>query len=412
MLRWLHARGFKSLVDLEIEFPRLTVLFGPNASGKSNIIEAAQMLSRCGTARTLSDAFAQSIRGYPLEAFSFGPDGLAGHLRQDAVTLQLEAGVDAQGDSYRYRVCVQAEPGTGDLATRDEYLAKLTKQGEPWGRPVIERVEGCLRIRRKSKPAHPREEPTGSNHTILSDLRLAGPEYAAIERCRAEFDAWRVYYLDPRVAMRAARPPVGVQDIGALGEDIAPFLHRLKADEPKRYGAVGRTLRSVIPSVDGVSVDLDERRATLDIQIMQDGRSYSSRVISEGTLRVLALCSICANPWASGLVAFEEPENGVHPRRLELIAKMLVSLALSQGRQVIVTTHSPLFCGAVLRLTRDQRNAVRLYAVRRGRQGTEVSAFPEESGTLLLDVELAAKLASPAEDGLFQEMQLRGWLDG
>jgi len=111
-------------------------------------------------------------------------------------------------------------------------------------------------------------------------------------------------------------------------------------------------------------------------------------------------------------VAFEEPENGVHPRRLELIAKMLVSLALSQGRQVIVTTHSPLFCGAVLRLTRDQRNAVRLYAVRRGRQGTEVSAFPEESGTLLLDVELAAKLASPAEDGLFQEMQLRGWLDG
>ncbi|HQK95498.1 MAG TPA: ATP-binding protein [Armatimonadota bacterium] len=324
MLRRLHAKGFKSLVDLEIEFPLLTVLFGPNASGKSNIIEAAQTISRCGTARTLSDAFDQSIRGYPLEAFSFGPDGLAGHLRRGAVEMELDAVVGAQGDDYRYRVCVQAEPGTGDLATKDEYLARLTRQGDPWGRPVIERVENRLRIRRKSKPAHPREEPTGGNHTMLSDLRLAGPEYAAIERCRREFEEWRVYYLDPRVAMRAARPPAGVRDIGALGEDIAPFLHRLRSDEPKRYAAVSRTLRSIIPSVDAVNVDLDERRATLDIQIIQDGCSYSSRVISEGTLRVLALCSICTNPWASGLVAFEEPENGVHPRRLELIAQMLV----------------------------------------------------------------------------------------
>jgi hypothetical protein len=87
-----------------------------------------------------------------------------------------------------------------------------------------------LRIRRKSKPAYPREEPLGLNHSLLSDPRLCGVEYRAIERCRHDLLGWRVYYLDPRVAMRAAKPTAEVDHIGVLGEDIAPFLFRLRAE--------------------------------------------------------------------------------------------------------------------------------------------------------------------------------------
>ena len=178
-------------------------------------------------------------------------------------------------------------------------------------------------------------------------------EYPGIESCRREFEGWRIYYLDPRVAMRTARPPADVQDIGLLGENIAPYLYRLRAEHPKHFAAVKRTLRSLIPSVDELGVDLDEKRGTLDIQVRQAGADFSSRIISEGTLRMLALCSIAANPWTKGLVAFEEPENGVHPRRLELIADLLVSLSIQQKRQVVVTTHSALFCDAVLKKRRD-----------------------------------------------------------
>ena len=69
MLKRLRVAGFKSLVDLQVDFPKLTVPFGPNAAGKSNLLEAVQMLSRIGTERTLSEAFAGPVRGYPLEAF-------------------------------------------------------------------------------------------------------------------------------------------------------------------------------------------------------------------------------------------------------------------------------------------------------------------------------------------------------
>lgn len=411
MLKSLHIKGFKSLADLEVAFPRLTVLFGPNAAGKSNLIEAVQMMSRIGTSRTLAEAFAEPIRGYPLEAFAFPPGGLPELLRMSEAHFTLEGMIDCGTESYLYTVEVQIQPSSGSLTVRDERLAKLNRTGQVKGKPAIERVDSQLHVRRKSKPAHPRQEAIGLNHSLLSDPRWSGVEYAAIENCRRELEGWRVYYLDPRVAMRAARPPADVQDIGVLGENIAAYLYRLSAEHPKHFEAVKRTLRSLIPSIENLTVDIDERRGTLDIQVRQDGTDFPSRIISEGTLRVLALCTIAANPWAKGLIAFEEPENGVHPRRLELIAELLVSLAVQQKRQVIVTTHSALFCDAVLKRQQTMPDDIAMLNVRRGSQGTEVTSFSESAGSLFKDPELAQALTAPTEDGLFEGLMLRGLLD-
>lgn len=137
---------------------------------------------------------------------------------------------------------------------------------------------------------------------------------------------------------------------------------------------------------------------------------YSSRIVSEGTLRILALCAIAVNPWGGSLVAFEEPENGVHPRRLELIAQLLLSLANEQRRQVVVTTHSPLFCDAVLKNARGRMEAVGLFNVRRVDESTVVEPF-DVTGPLFKDQEIAAALTSGTEDGLFESLLLRGLLD-
>lgn len=410
MLKSLAIRGFKSLADVSVDFPRLTVLFGPNAAGKSNLLDAIQALSRIGTERTLTDALADPIRGRQIEAFSFPSGGLPELLGTTKASFSLSADLGVGRDSYRYRVEVDIEPQSGRLAVGDEYLAQLGSRAEPKGRASIERVEKELRIRRKSKPAHPRQESVGLNHSILSDARLGGVEYRALERTRLELTGWRVYYLDPRIAMRAEQSPSDVRDIGVLGGDIAPFLYRLRAEHPERFRAITRTLRSIVPSIEELSVDLDKRRGTLDILVRQDGIDYSSRIVSEGTLRVLALCAIAVNPWGGSLLAFEEPENGVHPRRLELIAQLLLSLALDQGRQVVVTTHSPLFCDAVLRGARERPDEVGLFNVRRSGQATIVQRF-SVTGPLFKDDEIAAALTGGTEDGLFEGLLLRGMLD-
>ena len=120
---------------------------------------------------------------------------------------------------------------------------------------MIERVEEQFHIRRRGKAARPHTEPTGHNYSLLSDPRLGGAEYRGVERCRNELFGWRTYYLDPRVAMRRTVPPANVDDIGVLGENIAPFLYRLKSEKEhqKHFQAVVRTLRTLIPTVENLT---------------------------------------------------------------------------------------------------------------------------------------------------------------
>ena len=67
-----------------------------------------------------------------------------------------------------------------------------------------------------------------------------------------------------------------------------------------------------------------------------------ARVVSEGTLRALGLLALSGVREPPALIGFEEPENGVHPRRIRDIAKILTSRAESGNTQLIVTTHSPI----------------------------------------------------------------------
>jgi predicted ATPase len=411
MLSKLRVKGFKSLENVEISFPRLTVLFGPNASGKSNLLESILTLSRLGTSRTLSEALSEPLRGYPIEMFNFPPQGLPGLLKSETVQFRLDSVLTVDNERFGYDVELEMQTKSANLAVTDEYLAVLTAKGESKGNPSIERTDGQIRIRRKSKPAHPRQEPVGLNHTLLSDPRLGGVEYRSIERCRRELERWRIYYLDPRVAMRAAKPPQDVTDIGVLGENIAPFLYRLKSMDSKTFEAIKRTVRSVIPSIEDLVVDLDERRGTLDIMVRQNGTSFSSRILSEGTLRVLALSAIVVNPWGGSLVGFEEPENGVHPRRLELIADLLAWLAIEREKQVIVTTHSALFCVAILRKAQDSPEDIAVVNLSRSGRKTQIQPL-DPASPLFTDPEIAQGLTSDREDGVFQGLLVRGMLDG
>src|SRR3990172_1975827 len=116
MLKNLTVRGFKSLKDVTVEFPRMAVLFGPNAAGKSNLLDAIQALSRIGTQRTLADAMNDPIRGYPIEAFLFPSGGLAELLTGPSARFSIEADLTREKDIFRYRVDVEISPGSGTLA--------------------------------------------------------------------------------------------------------------------------------------------------------------------------------------------------------------------------------------------------------------------------------------------------------
>ena len=414
MLRRLKVNNFKSFGETEVTFPRLAVFFGPNAVGKSNLIEAIQALSRIGTERTLADALKDPIRGYPSEMFRFPSGGLEELLSTPTAQFSLEAdlainnGNGTATNNYRYRTVVEFTPSSGRLANRGEFLSALTKNGGFKGAPAIETDKGRLTIRRQTQGRPPSEE-IGNSYTCLSDLRLSSPSYMHIERVRNELSGWQTYYLDPN-SMRTPNPPVDVESIGVNGQDILSFLYKLKSEYKRYYDGVVRTVQTMIPAIETIDVDLDKRRGIIDLYVRQYGTDYSSRIISEGTLRVLSLCAITVNPWKGSLLAIEEPENGVHPRRIELIAQLLVSLSTS-AHQVVITTHSPIFCNEVLKQVRlNPDYDIGLFTFHRNNGVTELRSFPINEG-LFEEAEVLAQLTNKGEDGLFEGLVMRGFID-
>lgn len=436
MLKRIHVRGYKSLADVEVELEPLTVLMGPNAAGKSNFLDALQLLSKLATSRTLKEAFQPPYRGKPLESVRFGREGLRGLLAQERASFSIEAdlrvsdavaqAVDRQirdlrrptpgssgGQSrrkstrvrereLRYRIEVELLPRQGILRVADEYLAALNARGEPTGRrkPFIERQGERFHLRQEGQ-AHPTYHERLLDHSILS-MPLYMPHYPHVVAARQEFESWQFFYFEPRERMRALNPVKEVRHIGLMGEELAAFLNTLKIDDPAQFRGIEKSLRLLVPQIDGIDVEINDF-GEVELSVRENGVSIPARVLSEGTLRLLGLLALTGAGETPGLVGFEEPENGVHPRRIELIAELLRTRKRVGGTQYIVTTHSPTLL--------DRLPQELLYVARREAGGTAIDRFLTW-GPLGRRSDIDRALTAEDEGEPVSRRLLRGDLDG
>ena len=86
MITRVAIKGYKSFKDVALDLGALTVVIGPNASGKSNLLDAIGLLSRMVTGGTIRSAFDEH-RGNPIEAFFVPPGGLDALLSSDVLAF-------------------------------------------------------------------------------------------------------------------------------------------------------------------------------------------------------------------------------------------------------------------------------------------------------------------------------------
>ena len=435
MLNRIHTKGYKSLDDVEVRLPPLAVLFGPNAAGKSNFLDALQLLSKLGTSRTLKEAFDPPYRGKPLESFTVGEGGIRGLVERERLVFSIEADLhlsDAvvgsvnrqirdmrrpSGDAtsaqagkaparvrerdLRYRIEIEMLPGSGVLRVTDEYLAALNANGEPTGkrRPFVERQGEKIHLRLEGQ-AHPTYYDRYLDHAILS-MPHYPPHYPHLVAARRELESWLFFYFEPRERMRATNPIKEVRHIGLMGEELAAFFRTLKALEPRQFEAVEKALRAVLPDVDGIEVEVSDL-GEVELRLGENGVAIPARVLSEGTLRILGLLALAGVGETPSLVGFEEPENGVHPGRIRLIADLLKTRASLGQAQYIVTTHSPFLAD----LLPDES----LFAVRRIDRRTRIDPF-STWGPLARRNNIDDALEDRQDELLVSERILRGDFD-
>ncbi|MXV85697.1 AAA family ATPase [Candidatus Poribacteria bacterium] len=403
MLKRIRIQGYKSLVDLELNLKPLSVLVGPNASGKSNFLDALQLLSRITTSQTLEEAFDPPYRGHPLESFTFRDEGIKSLLEKESVSFTVEVDVQLSAavidsvnrriqeiretaakntqsvdkstsdrlppvreEDLRYRIEIEMLPKQGILRVADEHLTALTDEGRPKQnrKPFLERMENRLHLRMEGQ-AHPLYYERYLDYSILSRSHYP-PHYPHLIAMQRELANWLTFYLEPREQMRLPNPIKAVYDIGSMGEDLAAFLNTLQTRNKQQFQSVEKSLRTMIPSITGIDVSVNEL-GEVELDLREGEKRISARVLSEGTLRILGLLALVSAEAPPTLIGFEEPENGVHPRRIQRIAEFLETRMRLEDVQFIVTTHSSLLPDLV--------PAESLYVCRKVNRNTEIEPF-------------------------------------
>lgn len=391
MLTRLKVTGFKNLADCEVRFGPFTCIAGPNGVGKSNLFDAILFLSRLADS-TLLEAIT-SVRGETrsadaLRVFSQWRDGRAHEMSFEADLLVAPEADDDLGvrtrattTALRYAVKLRETPVAGSslphIALVRESLDYVKRGDAPLMAPFAHKSGPWLKsvfVGVRKSPFISTDDATGqvklhedSGHqgrtrairaemlqrTVLSSVNTAESPTALI--VRREFQSWRMLQLEPS-RLRAPDELKARPRLGPDGSGLAATLHRLlsEGDEPaqlQRRQRLANRLAELNEDVTDLRVEVDEKRELLTVMVRaRNGVEFRARDLSDGTLRFLSLAVLEEDPSWGGLICMEEPENGVHPSRLEAMRRLVTDLAVDVGhpvdadnplRQVILNTHSP-----------------------------------------------------------------------
>ena len=303
----LAIRGFKSIRALEDFEPQaLNVLIGPNGAGKTNFIDLFRMLARIADGRLQVFVAEQD-----------GPDALLFGGRKR--TKRIEAEFRFGGSAY----CISLVPaGSGLVFSREEtrfFSESATMQTHVLG-----------------GSGH------AESHLVTADE--AGSDTFA-PYVRKAIAGWRVYHFHDTSATAPVRQAHGLRDNLLLKPDagnLGAFLRFLRERHPTHYRHIVEVVR-VAASFFG---DFVYRRGTGDSMELEwfeaddPDTVRGPRQLSDGTLRFMCLATLLLQPveLQPELILIDEPELGLHPYALTLLAEMLQHA--SDSRQIIASTQS------------------------------------------------------------------------
>jgi predicted ATPase len=376
----LEISGFRSLADVVWEPGSLNVLIGLNGSGKSNLLRALQLLKAAaegrlsktilswgGMAPLVWDGYVESVKfNMRLELF------------KDSFTI-YEMVLERLGRSGAFRIgreFVQIENGES-LFERTSTRATIVT---PSGREEI------------------RSESIREDETLLANFPIPGSVNTLfIAPLREAVTSYGIYH-DVRVDQDAEtrRASVSRRDtrVEPDGSNLVSVLHTLYTEDRAFKSELNTAMKAAFGDEfeELIFPPAEDGRIQLRIRWRSLKREQSASDLSDGILRFLFLLAVLGGSEPPPLIAIDEPETGLHPSMLPLVAEFAAEAA--RRTQVILTTHSPQFLNAF-------QNRADIVTVVESREGkTQLRRLPE------------ADLARWLEHYQLGELWLSGELEG
>lgn len=371
MITQIMIKGYRLLDEFVADLKPLTVIIGANAVGKSTLIDCLKLIADCST-MPINTAIGWPGGGASLLTVGSESKQLVwkitfhNSVTGDTFLLEqgnfLEYGVILHSDILdqmhpRFEVLRTQEPipGHGDSsilleATPDQRRIFDRKQGEliPFDEaqppPDVVRESDSAKATLKSGLQQPEQQESA---LLLSQIRFFNefPVPSLVRVLLASmafypgFDVTRSSTLRTRAA--DIKP---VTALSTNGDNLGTVLHEILTRYDYRSAAkeLRDFLRVAYPAFEEIHCDTTfGTPPQVLVRVREKGMSRSMELweLSDGLLRFLCLATALLNPRPAPLVAIDEPELGLHPGLLPIVAEMIQ--VATERTQVLVTTHSP-----------------------------------------------------------------------
>lgn len=388
MITRIEVDGFKSLRDFAVDLEPFTVLIGPNSAGKSNVLDVLALLSRLAS-QPIAEAFKHG-RGKSIDQFSRHGGEVADRI-QLAVELLWYGDYPApqsevRPNRFRYELAIERRAlrsGVEKLVASDERLRALQREEDTWipahteyaryASYINAAADYFITLKNRSASARrvvskfgdwQEETRVPPTHTALSSVNSWAGHFV-----RRNLQDCRIF--DPKVGPLGE--PSDRIDSGELSPNADNLPTILAELHPKVLGEIRADLASLVPGIASFDVRPEGDEIRLEIEL-SGGEILPARLVSAGTLRILALLTALRSAPLPHLLCIEEPENGIYPGRLRALLALLheattrnyeeearealeeeqrglpglAGISINQlPTQIILTTHSPVGLAAL-----------------------------------------------------------------
>jgi predicted ATPase len=292
-LRKVKIEGFKSIESAELKLGDLNVVIGANGAGKSNLIGVFRLLERVLT---------HNLQLYVASE----PDRFLFHGRKTTPALSLEFDFEINAN-YAFEF----------QAVRDSLVFEHERV---WN-------NGSLA----------EEKASGAKESLL----VEDPQFSSLFMALQNFV---LFHLQDTADSSPARKIADIDDnhfFHPNAANLPAYLYWLQEKHPVQFRHIEEHIRLVAPFFDRFVLapsKLNEKKIKLEWRQKGSEAYFDAYSLSDGSLRFVCLATLLLQPNPPALILLDEPELGLHPLAIRLLAEMLD--AASEQTQILVATQS------------------------------------------------------------------------